>query len=1537
MIQELLTYLFVTFTGVCVLAWIVALMHESGFCPMQDLIMFFKRQSKVGRILFGTFFAALWLFAGTKPDGRDGSSDVGTAICFDSEDMDDTKTVYDFADVRTTAYGDRRELQGEIRTLNGCAGVSAVVMDEWSDFVPITSTNTARMLQGDDFRRGFVLTRTGMGERHDFSAPPNAVVCDDWRAFGASEDWMYLAFDDWSFQFGTDSVNRFRVFSFGKIELCATNRVGVLDQNRWLAPFRAELGIVPQANWPFAVGNENATAEDFLPSQFWHFVTPSNTLQFTWQNVFLGRLTNAPINVQMELWPSGKFIYRYDLSRLNCEIVSNVIVGASLSYQSWITNSLPTNTTSLVFHMLTEEDSIVADKDGDGLATIDEIYVYGTNPDADDTDMDGIADGDELFVYGTDPLDVHTISMLCPDGMAIVLNQEDPWSCPEGSTNTIWEHIFYTGTTNGAFAYPESTMECAVIEVKVSGYGTGELMVGDVMVPLLAPQASHRTAEMASSRMSPSLPSSILRVSVRKGVTHPVHLNVSEGLSVSISSDDFAFGRLPSVSAGRFWGRINFPNTVASEPCIHDLYACRKRVSLPVGEDAGQLSCTWSGDTDVEIISEPPCAATLTGMFSPKYTSGITYTLSHPEYLFGKRDYRQIVCFCPKLSEDEEEPEPFFTISFNGDGCGCGCEVSCDGGCGCQYQCHRRDVSESTGCSEHSVPFVDCAHLHATDISAASTLPRMAGILPLRNPTHYAAMLLDVPSGLRSKCCPCPEHAENLVETAYASPRLSVLSASGDEFLRSTETCAVGIGGVSPSEQFGDAHLIFATNGATSLHLQYTVVGVGISHDEFDLAGLNALAPDFGMPIAVGTNDSPMILDLDLDVRILDGRVRISLDDATAHFRIMYEDGCTGRWRMLVDSVSRPAVDMPVEEWRRMFGRSSGDSFSASVAVVAYSAGRCDITFRYWAVSDGAYVDDVAVQRVTAVNVPLLPDMDGDGRIGAQDADAVASGRLFRYWTNEDIDKGDFIGQVSEISPNSADFKVNGRLDLVNLFPVSLDLKSFVNAWGAAAKFFLIAPSGCLKFCAADIAPSSVGMIQTADVRSHDGIPLHSANLIEVSETGVRLDPADHLRAGNAPGVLAFEAARPVLDADRVELRVDIHDKTVFTYVMPVRIASVSEMYRWMNLRGICNGGRELSRLATPSNLPDEETDWKHFVFVHGYGVSVSGARRWADSIFKRLWLSGARSMFTAVDWRGDESRIWDGIPASGGKALDYYVNVCNAFASARTLSEGCAALPGVKVLLAHSLGNVLVSSAIKDHNLDSYSKYYMLNAAVPMEAYDPDIRAEEMIEHGWRDVAPSKWAANWSALFRTEDVRSTLSWRGRFTGIRNIVNCYSSTEDILANATMNGWGGAWGAQELFKGTAALHLVPGNCEGGWGYNWKHCGILGMLTDFAKTNMFTASELIAEPLFRKFDCDALHSTNVAVITRSELDKVISDGIPATSFAAGANAIGTNIFEDFNYQGLSYPNGWPRKDGDWLHSDVHDIAYFYIHDFFEKLAK
>ena len=43
---------------------------------------------------------------------------------------------------------------------------------------------------------------------------------------------------------------------------------------------------------------------------------------------------------------------------------------------------------------------------------------------------------------------------------------------------------------------------------------------------------------------------------------------------------------------------------------------------------------------------------------------------------------------------------------------------------------------------------------------------------------------------------------------------------------------------------------------------------------------------------------------------------------------------------------------------------------------------------------------------------------------------------------------------------------MNGRLDIVNLFPVKLDLKPFEDAWGNGARFVLWSPAGnALRFC----------------------------------------------------------------------------------------------------------------------------------------------------------------------------------------------------------------------------------------------------------------------------------------------------------------------------------------------------------------------------------------------------------------------------------------------------------------------------------------
>ena len=384
------------------IAWLVALMHEKNVRPVQDLVAFFKKQSKAGRVLLGTFFIAMWIIASTKPGdgGGNGGGDGGGG---DGGTNNIQMVIGPGGGLQpmnlpgAVTNNQQQGLQGGLQppTQGGLVGDPAPVTDQWSDFTPITSTNTTHTLTGDDFRRGFVMYRVGTDEEFDFSAPPGATVCSDWRAFGAANDWMYVAFTNWAFQVGTNEIDRLRLFSFGKVDPLIREADGRVATNNWFAPFMATLGIVPEANW-------DLLAESDRPSQLWHCITLQNSLVVTWQNALLDRDTDTPLSFQAEFFPNGRFIYRYDLSRLNVETVSNILAGASFGGNEWTTNALPTNVTSMAFYPLSEEDISNQDRDGDGLSLLDELFAFGTDPDFWDTDCDGVSDGDEVAA-GTNP------------------------------------------------------------------------------------------------------------------------------------------------------------------------------------------------------------------------------------------------------------------------------------------------------------------------------------------------------------------------------------------------------------------------------------------------------------------------------------------------------------------------------------------------------------------------------------------------------------------------------------------------------------------------------------------------------------------------------------------------------------------------------------------------------------------------------------------------------------------------------------------------------------------------------------------------------------------------------------------------------------------------------------------------------------------------------------------------------------------------------------------------------------------------------
>ncbi len=215
--------------------------------------------------------------------------------------------------------------------------------------------------------------------------------------------------------------------------------------------------------------------------------------------------------------------------------------------------------------------------------------------------------------------------------------------------------------------------------------------------------------------------------------------------------------------------------------------------------------------------------------------------------------------------------------------------------------------------------------------------------------------------------------------------------------------------------------------------------------------------------------------------------------------------------------------------------------------------------------------------------------------------------------------------------------------------------------------------------------------------------------------------------------------------------------------------------------------------------------------------------------------------------------------------------------------------------------------------------------------------------------------------LFTNTDFRASLSWRGRFAGIANAMNCYSETEDVLQNPEMHGYGGAWSMQELLKGTAAwnaLNAIPYygrsvDCEGGWGVNTFYAVNPALYTPgygFHSSAMddITRKDAIEHPLFTPFrtEADNMHSTNFFTLADgtcrvSLRAKFLGDAIPARSFATGRNPI--TIWGDvrnINYHSIVEDNPWPsdkiqNNKRKWLHSDIKGVAYFYLYQFFMRI--
>jgi hypothetical protein len=369
------------------IAWLCLWLHEHDVRPLKSLTEWVKKMSFVGLCALALWAAPFIQYGSTK-GGNGGTNNVPQMV------MPPTGLTQ-----MTLPEGALPQQAGVGIQHTGLHPLNNGTTLDLSKLDVITSTNTTRTITAADFERGFVQARIGTNETHNFYPPSGSTIVSDWRAFGAATDWIYVAFTNWAFQVATNDVERLRVYAFGKIEPLIREADNSIATNYWFAPFMASLGVVPQANWNWLAGSDT-------PSQVWYAVTPWNSLLITWQNAILDRDTDKPLSFQIEFKTDGQFIYRYDLSRLNADTVTNLLAGASFAGSEWTTNSIPTNVTSMAFYPLSEKDAYNQDPDNDGLLTSDELFIYNPDPHRRDTDYDGLTDYEEIFVYKPYGLDV---------------------------------------------------------------------------------------------------------------------------------------------------------------------------------------------------------------------------------------------------------------------------------------------------------------------------------------------------------------------------------------------------------------------------------------------------------------------------------------------------------------------------------------------------------------------------------------------------------------------------------------------------------------------------------------------------------------------------------------------------------------------------------------------------------------------------------------------------------------------------------------------------------------------------------------------------------------------------------------------------------------------------------------------------------------------------------------------------------------------------------------------------------------------------
>jgi hypothetical protein len=357
----------------------------------------------------------------------------------------------------------------------------------------------------------------------------------------------------------------------------------------------------------------------------------------------------------------------------------------------------------------------------------------------------------------------------------------------------------------------------------------------------------------------------------------------------------------------------------------------------------------------------------------------------------------------------------------------------------------------------------------------------------------------------------------------------------------------------------------------------------------------------------------------------------------------------------------------------------------------------------------------------------LAVDANRDGQISLDGSDDTTSGKPFRFWINDskeswdDESSGGADDQIPGSStPNYSWNHPQGRSDYVNFFPVALCLSNVLQLLPLANGFeyHLSQANGAVKILYTDLTQSntfdyltnSAAPTDYAAIAGYDPsfspdssgaisyTTLDAADLVHVTASGLVLNTnwLAQVQNNGGYGVILVEgcaaATQPLM------LEIWHNGQKMGGVPLYLSIGGVEQMFRHYNMCAYGNGTVDTGNPGNPSryDAPNEPvTNGKNLVFLPGYNVNQQQSRGVESEMFKRLYWSRSKTKFYGVTWNGAVSQGDYFLP---NITCNFQTNVVNALQTASHLADFLGMLPADKtVVVAHSLGNMVVLSAISD------------------------------------------------------------------------------------------------------------------------------------------------------------------------------------------------------------------------------------------------